>query len=24
VLHLDDGRDELLGWALRARLSSPA
>ena len=24
VLHLDDGRDELLGRALRARLSSPA
>ena len=21
VLHLDDGRDQLLGWALRARLS---
>src|SRR6516162_812453 len=24
VLHLDDGRDQLLGWALRARLSSLA
>jgi hypothetical protein len=24
VLHLDDGRDELLGWAFRARLSPPA
>ena len=24
VLHLDNGRDELPGWALRARLSSPA
>jgi hypothetical protein len=24
VLHLDDGRDELLGRAHRARLSSPA
>jgi hypothetical protein len=24
VLHLDDGRDELPGWAFRARLSPPA
>jgi hypothetical protein len=24
VLHLDDGRDELLGWAFRARLSPSA
>ena len=24
VFHLDDGRDELPGWAFRARLSPPA
>jgi hypothetical protein len=24
MLHLDDGREELRGWAFRARLSSPA